>query len=451
MDDHLSPDELSQLAREGLRSERMRALAHHILRACPACLAMLSPLVRQPEKRERAELSPEEDAAYEAAIQRAFSAAMRHERRWRRDRERAREIVRRIEAGGPEALMALPRWAQGAVLVEALLERSWALRHDDPAQMVELARYAVLVACQLDVQKHGIAQTADLQCRAWADLGNACRVAEDHGKAQECFDQALECYLRGTNDELLLARVLDLQSSLYRAERDFPTARTALSLVYDIYRRHGQRHLAGRALTKIGILTGNSGEPEEACRLIRRGLLAVDEREEADLVFTAIHNLIWFAVDCDRFEEAERDLFLNRRRYREAGGRLNQLKLRWLEARIDAGRGRIARAAETFREVAEGFEEASLGYQAALASLYLAEALLRQEEVEEARQVALQAAETFQSLKIHREAMAAVLFLRRCFRRRQATAAVVKSVITFLRRAEHDPTARFQPPAALTP
>ncbi|HEX7184335.1 MAG TPA: hypothetical protein VF756_21075 [Thermoanaerobaculia bacterium] len=332
-------------------------------------------------------------------------------------------------------------------LFPALLERSWALRHDDPAQMVELARYAVLVACQLDVQRYGFAQAADLQCRAWAELGNACRVSENHGRAQECFDHAIERYLRGTDDELLLARVLDFQASLYRAERDFPNARTALSLVYDIYRRHGQHHLAGRALISVGISIGYSGEPEKACQLIRRGLASVDEREEANLVFTAIHNQIWFALDCERLDEAERELFLNRGRYYEAGGRLNQLKLRWLEARIDAGRGRIERAEQIFREVAAGFEEANLGYKAALASLYLAEMLLRQEKVEESRQVALRAAEVFQSLKIHREALAAVLFLRRCFRQRQATAAVVKSVITFLRRAEHDPTARFEPPA----
>ncbi|HEX7181849.1 MAG TPA: hypothetical protein VF756_08410 [Thermoanaerobaculia bacterium] len=447
MVDHLSLDELSALARGELQKERTRAVVRHIFRGCRACLSMLLPALGGHPLEETTELTPEQDAAYDAAIDRAFAAVRRQDRTRRRERERILKIVQRLETEGVEALQRLPRRDQGPPLIEALLERSWALRHDDPAQMVELARYGALAASQLNIQMYSPERVADWQCRAWAELGNACRVAENHSKAEEAFHQALRCYLRGTNDELLLARVLDLQASLHNACRRFSEARNTLALVYKIYRRNDQKHLAGRALISVGIFTGYSGEPEKCLRLIRRGLALVDESQDPGLVLGAIQSQIVFLTDCERFEEARKLLFLNRWRYSEAeAGRVIDIKLRWIEGRIDVGLNKLARAEQTFREVAAEFEAANLGYRAALTSLDLAEVLLRQEQVEEARQVALQAAEVFMALEIHREAMAAVLFLRDCFERRQATVAIVKAAIAFLRRAEHDPDARFEPP-----
>lgn len=445
MDDHLSLDELSALARGELQGERTRTVVRHIFRGCRVCLSMLLPALGGHPLEETVELTPEQDAAYDAALDRAFAAARRQGRERRRERERVRKIVQRLETEGAEALQRLPHRDLGPLLIEALLERSWALRYDEPAQMVELARYSVLAASQLNIQVNGPERVADWQCRAWAELGNAYRVTENLSQAEEAFHHALERYLRGTNDQLLLARVLDLQASLYRAQRKFSLARNALSLVYGIYRRHGQRHLAGRTLISLGIFTGHAQEPEKALKLIRHGVKLVDEKKDPELVLTAGHDQLWLLIACERFEEARKILFLNRWRY-QGNGRITDLKLRWLEGRIDAGLEKLSRAEETFREVRAGFEEVSLGYQAAIASLDLAEVLLRQDKVEEARQVALQAAEVFMALEIHREAMAAVLFLRDCFERRRATVAIVKAAIAFLRRAEHDPDARFEPP-----
>lgn len=446
MDDHLSLDELSALARGELRRERTLTVVRHIFEGCSACLSTLLPaLGGDPPEEDEVELSPDQDAAYDAAIERAFAAARRQARDVRLERERVRKIVQRLETAGTEALQRIPRKDQGPPLIEALWERSWALRHDDLGQMVELTRYAVLAASRLSVQMHGPERVADWQCRAWAELGNAYRVAENLAKAEEAFHRALEHYLRGTGDQLLLARVLDLQASLYRAQRKFSLARTALSLVYGIYRRHGQRHLAGRTLISLGIFAGHAQEPERALRLIRHGARLVDEEREPELTLTVGHNQLWLLVACERFDEARKILFLNRERY-QGRGRINDLKLRWVEGRIDAGLEKLSRAQDTFREVRAGFEEMGLGYQAALASLDLAEILLRQQRIEEARQEALRAAEVFMALEIHREAMATVLFLRDCFERREATVAIVKAAIAFLRRAEHDPDARFEPP-----
>src|SRR5204863_1794009 len=115
--------------------------------------------------------------AYDAPIDRAFAAVLR-------PRvppaglleESKREALARLLAGGLEALAGAPAAVTGLPLFEALLERSWTLRHDDPPQMVRLARAAALLADGLNEGETGARTAADLRCRAWTELANACRV-----------------------------------------------------------------------------------------------------------------------------------------------------------------------------------------------------------------------------------------------------------------------------------
>ncbi len=422
-----------------LKGDRAQAVLRHLLRKCPSCLSIAPAALRIGNGS-----APDSEDAYDAAIGRAVKTARQHHRRWHTVQQLMREVLVRLEDKGLEALQTLPRKYQGLPTIEALLERSWNLRHEDPSQMVELAKFAEIVARDLDVRKHGFREVADLKCRIWSNLANAYRVSEDLDEAQSSFDRAYEHYLSGTGDRLLLARYLDLLSSLFRARRQFGLVRATLNLAFIIYLRSGEKHLAGRTLLNMAIFTGYSGEPEKALLLLKRALTLVDENRDASLVFTAVHNQLWFLVEAGQYEAAQKLLFLNRRRY-EDGGRLNRLKLRWLEARIDAAMGKPERAENIFWEVKEGFEQADLGYQAAVATLDLAAVLLRQRRAGEARETAIEAAETFRRLGIHREAMAAVLILRESFRMGVATIELLEDVITFLRRAENDPEARFNP------
>ena len=443
MSDHPSPAEMSAFVRGELPLKRSSQVLRHLLQGCEVCLAAAPAAfdLHLPA----AASAPQGEDPYDAVIDRAIAKALRYEKSWRRKDERSRQIVARLEAGGPAALEGLSRNDRGLPLVEALLERSWAVRHDDPAQMVDLARLATLAARDLDARELGAEQVADIQCRAWAELANALRVSEDLDGAEETFDKAYGLYQVGSGDKLLLAHILDLLSSLYRARRKFEQARTTLSLVYTLYLQHGQKHLAGRALLSMGIFTFYAGEPENAIRLLQQGLELVDERRDPDLVFSAVHNQLAFMADCGRFEEARKLLFLNRWRYEQGGGRINQLKLQWLEGRIDAGLGKLARAEETFREVRTGFEQAELGYQAALSSLDLATVLLRLHRGREARDTVLNAAEVFRALRIQREVLAAVQLLRDTFELGLGTVGFLEDVLAFLRRAEHDLDARFAP------
>lgn len=441
MIDHPTPDELTALARGGLPPKRALEVTLHLLEGCPSCRPEAEVL---PAPAPAAKGSPGE-GKYDDVVQRALQAALRHRESRAAEQEQVRRIVAELAAGGPEALAGVWRREKGAPLVEALLERGWSLRHQDPAATVEHARLATEAAADLDLGPAGARRVADLRCRAWSELGNALRIADDLDGAAEAFDMALGHWTAGTLDETLFARYLDMRASLHRARRELGAAQAALAVALSIYLRYGQMHLAGRTLMSQSLFASVAAEPEMALRLVTEGLSLLEENLDPELFTTGIQNQIGFLVDCGQYDEARKLLFLNRGRFQKAEGRVPALKLRWLEARIDRGRGQLARAEETFREVREGLEAVGIGYDAALVTLELAALVLRQGRATEASGLVIGAVEAFTALRIRRETLMAVLYLKETFVCGAAEVPLLEEVTAFLRRAEQDASARFEP------
>src|SRR4029078_12144117 len=122
------------------------------------------------------ELTPEEDAAYDTAIERAIRAARRLARHVQGQRTEARKLERILAQGGLEAVEKLPRKTGDLALFEALLARSWSLRHENPRLMAQFAWLAVKAAEQLDAVRYGTERVCDFQCRAHDELGTASRA-----------------------------------------------------------------------------------------------------------------------------------------------------------------------------------------------------------------------------------------------------------------------------------
>ena len=475
MADHPSRDELAALVSGELAPDRLLEVIPHLLGPCAICLGRApvtlaafadldDPLDLEDDAVEAADadgapaastmLAPETDAAYDAALDRALAAVLeRHGRglderaaseRRRRERDRAalERALECLSTGGFEALAAVPPHVDRLALTDALLDRSWALRHEDPELMIRLAELAIRVAETVE----GEPGAASVQCRAWAELGNAYRVADQLDEADDAFGRATGLYARTGGDSRLGIRLLDRLASLAGDRRHFEIACGGLVLVHEFHRRHGDLHSAGRALLKLGIYTGYAGEPEGAVTLIERSRELLDPARDPALVVSAVHSELWFLVDCGRVREARKLLFLERPRLGDApGGRLNQLKVRWLEGKIDAGLGKLDRAGTALAEVRLGLTGAGLGYQAAIASVDLAAVLLRQGRADEAQDLVAECVKVFAAVRVEREALGALLVLRRACELRAATAGLVEEVATFLRRAEHDPHARFEP------
>jgi tetratricopeptide (TPR) repeat protein len=443
LNDHPSREELMAVYEGSLSPEREEEVLHHLLAPCPRCLdeADSSSMAELPWL----EAKVVEEASYDAPIDRALGAALREERYLRQERAQARKALQVLETGGVEALDQLPEGLSHFARMEALLARSWQLRHDDPQLMVHLAILATEVSRRLDARDfNSPARVADFQARAQSELGNAYRVADRLSEAAPAVGRARQLFERGTRDETLEVRLLEVEASLAAERREFGRASASLLKVADFYSRHNDPHLVGRTLVKLGLYAGYAGNPEKGVGLLEKSLALVDAKRDPSLACAAAHNLVLLLTESGRFPEARRVRFLHAHHFLNGAGRINEVKFRLLEARIDTGLGNYSRAVAIFREVIAGLEEAELPIVASIERLHLATALMVQGKAGEAYVVILEAAEIFARLDVQREALMAVVLLRDAVEMEAATLEMVEEVAKFLRRIDIDPTLRFE-------
>lgn len=419
----------------------MRVVVSHLLLGCHACNAQLRKRHDLLTARDRS-LSDVEDAAYSAALDRSVKKA----RYIDREVNRARQIESLLAEGGLKAVVQdadLP--LSGLGMYRALLSRSWAVRHEDPCEMVRLADAAVEVAGRLEAKLFGAQGLIDLQARAWGELANAFRVADDLAEADRAFGTAFELFQKGSGDPYLKVRLYELQASFLGTRRDFALAFASLDVAYKIYVELGDSHLAGRSLLIKAIYQYYQGSPEEALKTSKIGMPLIDSIREPDLVFQAVHNELTFLVACGKFKEARRALFDHQPRLGRRVDKVNRLKLRWLQGQISAALLELESAEEAFLEAKDGFDSAGLGFAGALTTLDLALVWLRQGKYSDTEILVAEAVEVFFAIGVRREAVSAIMILKDAFEKRHGTVALLESVVEFLRHTQVDPEASFTP------
>lgn len=338
-----------------------------------------------------------------------------------------------LDAGlGVESIPFADFLLTGPGVFEALLGRSWAVRFDDPREMIRMARGAVIVAEAFDPGEHGEVRVADLRARAEGELANAFRVADDLLQAQRGFGRAYGLFHQGTGDLYLRARLLDMESSLLGTGRQFALALERLTTVSGLYRDLGEAHLAGRAMITRGLYASYSGDLEQAVASTQAGLAEIDCQRDPVLFMTAKHNQLLFLVDLDRYHQAKRALFEARQNliYQD---HIAALRLRGIEGRIFYGLRELLSAEIAFREVKAGMDEAEMGFHAALTSLDLAAVLLRQGRTAEAEEEVLAAGMIFRSVDVYLEYLGSIIFLEECFRQRTITPEKIEFTVAYLR------------------
>ena len=443
MSEHPTPDVLDAFLQAALPRAATRAVVAHLAHGCAECHARLAPAAGWllGDELGNSELAPVDVEGYDAALDRAAAAAL--DRHHCLARERASRPA--VSATPASPVVAAPAGLRGNAawrweLCELLIEESRALRHHDPQSALDLAELAARVVAGLGARAAGRAALADLKALVHAELANARRVADDLEGAAEALVEALTWQRTGTGDELLYARIFDLAASFQAAQRRFDRAFEYLDRVREIYLAHGEAHKAGRALISKGIYMGYAQRPADAVPLLEAGLAAIDREREPGLVRSATDGLVLALLDVGRFKQAQRLLFRSRALYAADDHRINRLKLRGLEGRIDLGLEHFARAEAAFREARDGFVELGLRYKSALAGLELALAVLEQGRAREAIETVEQAIAAFEALDIEREALGAILVLARAVRHAagdDATiAAYLKTAISFLRQVE---------------
>ena len=319
-------------------------------------------------------------------------------------------------------------------LCQLLLQKSREATFSDPAGSVELANLALRVVRHLG-KAYDPNWVTDLRARCFAHLGNARRVLGELRSAEDAFVKAEDCLARSTSGNVeVRAEILDLKSSLRRAQRRLDEALDLVDRALSLYREAGQEHGIAKSLLKRAKILEESGDLGGAIDLLRRATEEIDPAREPQLSTYGRFNLLIALLLAEHYEEAERLLPTTEGLLREVGQPLDLIRLRWVEGNIDLGRGRRGPAEAAFREVQKEFLERQMGYDAGLVSLDLARLLAQEGCTEDLKRLAAEMMPVFQSRDVHREAILALLMFQRACEEERLTVELVRQISDYLRR-----------------
>ncbi len=331
-------------------------------------------------------------------------------------------------------------------LFELLVERSLELAIRDSGYAEELGLLALRLSEQLDPNVYDARLIEDYRGRTWAHIGNARRIRSDLRGAEEAFEKADAHLRKGSQESVERAIFLDLKASHRRAQRQFDEAVKLLRRAVSIFVQHGHRHRAGRSLVNMSVVYHYAGQPEEGIPLLHRALELIDSEQEPRLLLCARHNLIDYLSSAGRFLEAQSLYRESRPLYRDFPDAWVQNRRKWVRGKIARGLGQPRLAESLFMAVRDGFVEEGVPYDTALVSLEIATLYAEQGRTQDLKRLAQEMLPIFSSLQVHREALAALTFLKQAIEAERASLEVVTGVATYLRRARHDPGLRFEAP-----
>jgi tetratricopeptide (TPR) repeat protein/transcriptional regulator with XRE-family HTH domain len=461
-------------ARLGIPASLLSAYEHGDPRLTPERLtAVVTGLVAEietvPERLERAlfcaalALQPEEtplgisetvrrriDAAASRAGKIAFETAREEYLRAaraeqaREDRRLAGDLWARLKGRTHSARLALveeePKYQIWA-LAERLCTESERAAACDPPQALELAELALRVAEQVTGEP---AWRFLLAGYAWAFLGNARRVASDLPGSEEAFREAWRLWEAGAaSDTGLLdgSRLHDLEASLLREERHMTAALERLEQALALHPTGAGR---GRILLKKGYTLEQMGSYEAAVEALQEAAPWIDRESEPRHYCVLRFNLIACLCHVDRYQEADEALPELRALTALPEQAMDRVRVCWLTGRIAGGLGRAEKGIEALAAVRAEFAEKKIRYDEAMVSMELAGLYLQQGRTADVKQLVAEMEPVFRDQNVHEEARKALDLFRRAVELETMTVEMVRRLVAYLYRAQHNPELRFE-------
>jgi tetratricopeptide (TPR) repeat protein len=434
-----------------LTAEHRKSLEHAL--GCADCIAKLLSFLRPQQSRSAAqslsrilEWSPRQ-VDYTQIITRC---ARQYDRQWsvfEKERVEARSLLAELGTHPAERqriILENNERFQTWGLLELLVARGMEESGRNPGQGEELAALAIHLAAHLSHPTYGADLIADLEARAWGAIGNARRVKADLAGSEAAFEQAFARLEQGTGDSFEQAILLDCKASLLRAERRFEEAARLLRRAIATFREIGDLHRAGRSLINLSTVHEHQGSPEEAVPVLYEALDLIRPEEEPQLLLCAWHNLMTNLAEAGRYMEAQGLLAKARPLYQRFPDPCTKSRESWVKGKIARGLGRSEEAEARFLSARDGFLGVDAAYDTALVSLELACLYAAQGRIGELERISEEMLPIFSSRQIHREALAALTFLRQAVLAEQASLEMVTEVAGYLRRAQNDPGLRFE-------
>jgi tetratricopeptide (TPR) repeat protein len=256
-------------------------------------------------------------------------------------------------------------------LCQLLQASSRAVWFSAPDTALEMADLAIEVARHLDAGQYGSCVVEDARAVAWSYLGNAFRIGSDYWRAEQALQQAWSHHTLSGGDAYTEAELFMFTASLRRDQTRYSEAAQLSDRAITLYREGQDGHLEGAALILKGLILGQEGRAWEAIPVLRTGLDRIDPQRDPRLEFSGLHNLIWSIAQCGAPGKAQK-LIEQNRHLRQGLGRIDLVRVEWLEGNIASELGHFAEAKRALWGAREFFLDLQLGLEVVLTSLDLA-------------------------------------------------------------------------------
>lgn len=322
--------------------------------------------------------------------------------------------------------------------IRFLIQRSHGLRYQDTEGMLHLAQLAkdAAEACT-EAAAGSTRRLADLQAEGWRQLGNAFRICGQLPQAENAFDRAQRYCAAGTGDPVLRACLLEQRASLSVFQRLFDQAVDLNSQAGQIYCELGELHKLAGTMIQQAIAWLYSGKPEQAIDVLNKSIPLIDRERDPYLLLAACHNLVQSYLDLDRPDQALSLYFECKDLYKEFTDALLLLRMSWQEGRLLRDLGYLEGAEQALIRAREGFLQRSLAYEAAVVSLDIAGVYVKMGQLEKLEQTISATIPIFQSLRIGRETLAAVLQICQVAQRQSEALELIRTLTNRLEQAGH--------------
>lgn len=330
-------------------------------------------------------------------------------------------------------------------LAEELMARSREanLLGDSP-RGVRLARLAAAASDRLDSTMYGAPLVADLQARAWGNLGNAYRCAGRLRAAAAALREADDLLLDGTGDPLEAANLLSLRGSLVTAMGELDHVDELLDRAAAIYAELEETRLLAKVLVQKSAVFGRE-DPGAALTCTEQAEHLLESERESRLFLGARHNRIFWLIQCGRPTEAERLLEASRSLYARHDDPWMALHREWTEARIAFALDRVIDAEARFQILLERLLADGHQLDAACCALEISACRLALGDTRGASELAATMAHHLRAWGTHTQTREAWALYEHYLSLDQATEKLHRELFAYLQRAWRNPRFAFRP------